>query len=121
MPSVNPALTESTRTRVSPSGSASITADVNNIALALPGGILLLNVPVAVSIAGYAAPGSSATPSSPKTPWINAVLVAFAPSARGVTDFVMRADSSELGPDLSEFTSDAVTPEKYVKEFRTLR
>ncbi len=67
------------------------------------------NVPASASIAGKSASTSSGTPSSPVTDLTNTVGFRFDASARGVTALVIRADSSELGPDFTEFTSNAVT------------
>ena len=74
------------------------------------GGIGPENSPVAGSSVGSGAFGLSTVPSvairfsgesRPAETW--------ADGARGVTARVIRADSSDVGPDLSEFTSNAVT------------
>jgi len=99
----------------------------------LVGGIRPLNLPVAGSSVGCAAALLSTVPfaasnscgaSSPTTSWPD--------EACGDVVFVMRADSSELGPDFVEFTSNellafvrrthpTVAPESPTRIMRELR
>ena len=68
-------------------------------------------VPLVASIVGAVALGFSGLP-SPPTSWSVTGPAAspwFVDGRRGVTRFVTRGDSSEVGPDLTEFTSNAVT------------
>src|SRR5438552_3810578 len=109
MPFMRPADTESMVTEMSPSGSASTTAEPSTRAPSFAGGMLPLNVPVRVSMSGNCAVGSSLKPSAPYTPATVAVWLTFGPAARGVTAVVLRGDSSEDGPERTEFTSNAVT------------
>jgi len=68
------------------------------------------NFPVVASIVGGAALGLSGTLSVPISASGDSWPVATcADAARGMTALVMRADSSDVGPDFSEFTSNAVT------------
>src|SRR5512144_259544 len=108
-PVAKPPLTESMRTKISPGGSASTTAEANSKEAPLAGGMFPANVPLAGSTAGYWAEGSSRVPSAPYTPCTNAVAVVLEPAARGVTLLVTRGDSIDDGPDRNEFTSKAVT------------
>ena len=109
MPFMRPADTESMVTEMSPSGSASTTAEPSTRAPSFAGGMLPLNVPVRVSMSGNCAVGSSLKPSAPYTPATTAVWLTLGPAARGVTAVVLRGDSNEDGPERTEFTSNAVT------------
>src|SRR5439155_3592440 len=62
-----------------------------------------------VALMVHARVGSSVVVSSPNTPDTTAAYWMFVAALRGVTRLVMRGDSSDVGPDLSEFRSKAVT------------
>ena len=74
------------------------------------GGIAAVNSPVATSTFGSWAAVFSVEPFAASNAWGESTPVtSWRELARGVTFFVMRVDSSELGPDFTEFTSNAVT------------
>ena len=69
------------------------------------------NVPFVASMVGFAALGFRVLPSPPMVANVTgpAGVPWFVAARRGVTFFVTRGDSSEVGPDLMEFRSNAVT------------
>src|SRR5438445_1838886 len=68
-------------------------------------------VPAVASIVGAAALGLRVLPLASTNVNVTgpAAVTALVPALRGVTRFVTRGDSSDVGPELAEFRSNAVT------------
>src|SRR3989442_4974147 len=89
-------------------GSSCCTSGANAAVSPSVGGGDPWNFPVARSI-NHGFVGSSGTLSSPTMLDTSCATGSVVPLLRGITGCVTRGDSSDVGPDLTEFTSNAVT------------